>query len=151
MKKKQRLLITLAVVVIGCALLLLAWTVYSHFTVKPLASCLEGERAADLCQIQWHPTNTETRELELTGEQLDALWEYLDTVPVSPALRGRNDKTQGKANYYIAFYKQDTQLVELILSPDGEIVLLRNGRRQDHQARLNNGESLALPLDGWAQ
>lgn len=151
MTKRQRLLITLAVILIGCVLALLAWTVYAHFTVKPLASCLEEERAADLCQIQWHPTNTETRELELTGEQLDTLWEYLDTVSVSPALRGRDDKTQGKGNYYIAFYKQDAQMAELILSPDGEIVLLRHGRRQDHQVRLNDGEALVLPLDSWEQ
>ncbi len=149
MKKWQRLLLTLAVILIGCALFFLVWTVYAHFVVKPLASCLEGERAADLCQIRWNHTNTEARELELTGERLDALWEYLDTVPVSPALRGRSNEPKG--NYYIAFYKQDAQLAELILSPDGEIVILRHGGRQDYQARLNDGELLALPLDSWEQ
>lgn len=147
MKKWQRLLLTLGIVLIGCALFFLAWTVYAHFAVKPLASCLEGERAADHCQIRWHLTDTETRELELTGEKLEAVWEYLDTVPVSPASRGRNDETKG--DYYIAFYSGDAQLAEMILSPDGEIVILRNGRGQYYQVRLGDGERLALPLDSW--
>lgn len=148
MKKWQRLLLTLAVALIGLALFLAGWAIYAHFTAKPLASCLKEERGADLCQIRWHYTNLDARELELTGEGLEEFWAYLNTVQVSPALRSRNYKLAGN-NYYIAFYKQDKQLAELILSPAGELVVIRGGRRYDYQVRLTDGERLVLPLDRW--
>lgn len=148
MKKWQRLLLTLAVWVIGLALFLAGWAVYAHFTVKPLSSCLEAERGADLCQVRGKDAGLSERELELTGEQLEEFWAYLDTVQVSPALRSRDDKLAGN-NYYIAFYKQDEQLAELILSPAGELVVIRGGRGYDYQVRLTDGERLVLPLDRW--
>ena len=40
-------------------------------------------------------------------------------------------------------------MAELILSPTGELVVIRGGRRYDYQVRLTDGERMVLPLDRW--